>query len=72
MTKMYDGEWDPLITLQGLCRQQEEQARQFLEMAKAFNSRQKIIDEIVRHVNHHAQMLENLEERIMRLENAQK
>ena len=72
MTKLYDGDWDPLVTLQGLCRQQEEQARQFLELTKAHNSRQRIIDEIVRHVNHQTVLLENLEQRIIRIEHGQK
>lgn len=68
MTKMFEDDFDPLGALQALARQQEEMARQFLEMAKALNHQISVREQMVAHINNQSNHILCLEERLQQLE----
>lgn len=69
MTKMFEDDFDPLATLQGIAHHQEEMARQFLEMARAINHHISVREQMITHMNNQSNLILGLEERLQQLEN---
>ena len=65
---MFNPEFDPLSDLQQLIRNQEVMSKSLVEVAKAFNERADVINQLVNQVNLQNQQINNLADRIQLLE----
>ena len=65
---MFNPEFDPLSDLQQLIRNQEVMSKSLVEVAKAFNERADVINQLVNQVNLQNQHINNLADRIQLLE----
>ena len=65
---MFNPEFDPLSDLQQLIRNQEVMSKSLVEIAKAFNDRADVINQLVNQVNLQDEQLLTLHKRIQLLE----
>jgi len=65
---MFNPEFDPLSDLQQLRRNQEVMSKSLVEVAKAFNDRADVINQLVNQVNLQDQQILTLHKRIELLE----
>jgi hypothetical protein len=65
---MFNPEFDPLSDLQQLIRNQEVMSKSLVEIAKAFNDRADVINQLVNQVNLQDQQILTLHKRIELLE----
>jgi hypothetical protein len=65
---MFNPNFDPLSDLQQLINNQEVMSKSLLEVAKAFNDRADVINQLVNQVNLQNAQINNLADRIQLLE----
>jgi hypothetical protein len=65
---MFNPNFDPLSDLQQLINNQEVMSKSLVEVAKAFNERADVINQLVNQVNLQNQQINNLADRIQLLE----
>lgn len=65
---MFSKEFDPLSDLQQLTRNQEVMSKSLVEIAKAFNDRADVINQLVNQVNIQDEQMLTLHKRIQLLE----
>jgi len=65
---MFNPDFDPLSDLQQLINNQEVMSKSLLEVARAFNDRADVINQLVNQVNLQNAQINNLADRIQLLE----
>jgi hypothetical protein len=65
---MLDPNFDPLKTLQEVCKNQETMAKNIMEIAKAFNSQGDAVTEMAKVINKQDQAIRDLHSRLQLLE----